>query len=48
MYLYLSSWTRLYGLVAMEVFGHMRWAMSDGRPLFETELANFVRQLSPA
>jgi AcrR family transcriptional regulator len=48
MYLYLSSWTRLYGLVAMEVFGHMRWAMSDGAPLFETELANFVRQLSPA
>jgi AcrR family transcriptional regulator len=48
MYLYLSGWTRLYGLVAMEVFGHMRWAMSDGSPLFETEVANFVRQLTPA
>jgi AcrR family transcriptional regulator len=47
-YLYLSSWTRLYGVVAMEVFGHMCWALSDVEPLFETELANFVHQLSPA
>ena len=26
-YAYLSAWTRLYGLVALEVFGHMRWAV---------------------
>jgi AcrR family transcriptional regulator len=46
-YLYLSGWTRLYGLVAMEVFGHMRWALADVESLFETELANFVYQLRP-
>jgi hypothetical protein len=38
----------LYGLVAMEVFGHLRWALSDVEPLFETELAVFARQVSPA
>jgi AcrR family transcriptional regulator len=47
-YVYLSAWTRLYGLVAMEVFGHLRWALSDVEPLFETELAVFARQVSPA
>ena len=47
-YMYLSGWTRLYGMVAMEVFGHARWALSDVEPLFDTELAVFVRQLSPA
>ena len=45
-YVYLSGWTRLYGMVAMEVFGHTRWALSDPEPLFETELAVFVDQLS--
>ncbi|HEU5110771.1 MAG TPA: TetR/AcrR family transcriptional regulator [Micromonosporaceae bacterium] len=44
-YLYLSGWTRLYGLVALEVFGHNRWALSDPEPLFETELAVFADQL---
>lgn len=45
-YFYLSAWTRLYGLVAVEVFGHLRWALSDTTALFETELADFIRQLS--
>lgn len=44
-YIYLSAWTRLYGLVAMEVFGHLQWAMDDVEPLFEVELASFVAQL---
>lgn len=39
---YLAAWARLYGLVALEVFGHMRWAMSDTSALFEVELAAFV------
>ena len=29
-YAYLSAWTRLYGLVAMEVFGHLQWAVDRG------------------
>ncbi len=45
-YAYISAWTRLYGLVAMEVFGHLQWAVTDVEPLFEVELAAFVAQLS--
>lgn len=44
-YVFLSSWTRLYGIVAMEVFGHLRWALTSMEPLFEIELAAFVAQL---
>jgi AcrR family transcriptional regulator len=44
-YIFLTGWTRLYGLVALEVFGHLRWAVTDVEPLFETELATFMRQL---
>jgi len=44
-YIYLSAWTRLYGLVAMEVFGHMQWAVDSVHPLFEVELAAFIAQL---
>jgi AcrR family transcriptional regulator len=45
-YAYLASWIRLYGVVAMEVFGHLRWAMTAVEPLFELELATFVAQMS--
>jgi len=44
-YAYLAGWTRLYGMVALEVFGHMRWAVDDMGALFELELATFVRDL---
>jgi AcrR family transcriptional regulator len=47
-YAYLSGWTRLYGLVALEVFGHLRWAVTDVEPLFEVELAAFVDQVATA
>jgi AcrR family transcriptional regulator len=43
---FLGGWTRLYGLVALEVFGHLRWAITDVEPLFEAEVAAFVRQLA--
>jgi AcrR family transcriptional regulator len=42
---FLAGWTRLYGLVAMEVFGHLRWAVTDVSPLFEAELSAFMREL---
>lgn len=41
-YAYISAWTRLYGLIAMEVFGHLQWAVTTVEPLFEIELAGFV------
>jgi len=44
-YAYLSAWIRLYGLVAMEVFGHLQWAVTEVEPLFELELATFLAQL---
>jgi AcrR family transcriptional regulator len=44
----LSCWTRLYGLVAVEAFGHQRWALADAEPLFEAELDGMVRGLRPA
>ncbi|WP_158277728.1 TetR/AcrR family transcriptional regulator [Pseudosporangium ferrugineum] len=45
-YLFVAAWTRLYGIVAMEVFGHLAWATTDVEPLFEVELARTVRQLA--
>ncbi|WP_433721489.1 TetR/AcrR family transcriptional regulator [Actinoplanes sp. CA-051413] len=45
-YLFVAAWTRLYGIVAMEVFGHLRWAMTDVEPLFEVELARTVSRLA--
>jgi hypothetical protein len=38
MYVFLSCWIRLYGMVCMEVFGHLRFALDDAQPMFEAEL----------
>lgn len=38
--LFLSCWIRLYGLVSLEVFGHLQFALSDVEPMFEAELAS--------
>jgi AcrR family transcriptional regulator len=35
---FLSCWIRLYGMVCMEVFGHLRFALDDAQPMFEAEL----------
>lgn len=37
-YVFLSCWIRLYGMVCMEVFGHLRFALIDAEPMFEAEL----------
>ncbi|NEK56979.1 TetR/AcrR family transcriptional regulator [Geodermatophilus sabuli] len=37
-HVFLSCWIRLYGLVCMEVFGHLRFALDDAGPMFEAEL----------
>jgi Tetracyclin repressor-like, C-terminal domain len=44
--LFLASWTRLYGMVAMEVFGQLQWAVTDAGPLFELELSRTVGELA--
>src|ERR1700731_4126620 len=33
-----SGWMVLYGAVAMEVFGHIRFALEDPAPMFELTL----------
>jgi len=39
LYVFLRCWSRLYGTVTLEVFGHLSWALSDTEPLFEDMLA---------
>ncbi len=37
-YLSLNYWTRLYGLICMEVFGQLHWALEDAGAYFEAQL----------
>jgi AcrR family transcriptional regulator len=37
---YLRCWVRLYGTVALEVFGHLSFALDDASPMFEYFLAD--------
>ena len=39
---FLRCWTVLYGAVAMEVFGHMRFALADPAPMFEITLGGLA------
>ncbi len=42
---FLNSWTRLYGVLAAELFGQLSWAATNTEPLFEAELAFFASQV---
>jgi AcrR family transcriptional regulator len=44
---YLSHWIRLYGSVALEVFGHLGFALTDATSMFETELRYVMVSLAP-
>jgi AcrR family transcriptional regulator len=44
-YTFLSGWARLYGLVAMEVFDQLRWALTKPEALFEAEIVQFLGQV---
>jgi AcrR family transcriptional regulator len=39
---FLRCWTVLYGAVAMEVFGHMSFALQDAAPMFELTLGDLA------
>jgi AcrR family transcriptional regulator len=46
MYAFFILWVRLYGLVALEIFGHLQFAMPEVQPFFDsaiTELASRLR-----
>ena len=45
---YLTCWVRLYGMVCMEVFGHLRFALTDVEPMFESELRSLGQLLDIA
>jgi AcrR family transcriptional regulator len=45
---FLSCWVRLYGLVAMEIFGHLKFALDDAEPMFEAELRDLAEILGIA
>jgi AcrR family transcriptional regulator len=36
---FLRCWVRLYGIVSLEVFGHLSFALDDGKPMFELMLS---------
>jgi AcrR family transcriptional regulator len=44
-HVYLTCWVRLYGMVCMEVFGHLRFALRDAEPMFESELRRLGESL---
>ncbi|MGH3661142.1 MAG: TetR/AcrR family transcriptional regulator [Micromonosporaceae bacterium] len=44
-HVFLSGWARLYGLVALEVFGHLDFALDDVEPMFQAEINQLARQL---
>jgi AcrR family transcriptional regulator len=37
---YLRCWVRLYGILSLEVFGHLSFALDDASPMFEYFLAD--------
>ena len=41
----LGCWMRLYGLVSLEVFHHLRFALTDAEPFFEAQLAEIAERL---
>ncbi len=44
-YAILQFWVRLYGQVALEVFGQFPFPVSDGAPLFESMLTDLTREV---
>jgi AcrR family transcriptional regulator len=40
--IFLEDWVRLYGTVAMEVFGHLSWAVPDGAAMFEQTMRSMA------
>jgi len=43
--LHARQWTRLYGMVTLEAFGHLQWALEDSLGLFEAMLADCAAEL---
>lgn len=48
LYVFMTCWIRLYGLLCMEVFHQLRFALSDVQPMFEECLRDLARLLGLA
>jgi len=46
--MFVTCWIRLYGVVAMEVFGHLRFCLEDAQPMFEQALEELSGMLGIA
>lgn len=44
-YLYVRAWSRLYGMVGLEAFGHLHCAMTDTVTLFESTLDDCAAEI---
>ncbi|WP_190090385.1 TetR/AcrR family transcriptional regulator [Streptomyces melanogenes] len=44
-YVFVACWARLYGAVAVEVFGHLDFALTDPGPLFEHTIGEVLTLL---
>ncbi|KIF06415.1 hypothetical protein PL81_07625 [Streptomyces sp. RSD-27] len=44
-YVFVACWARLYGAVAVEVFGHLDFALTDPEPLFDHTVADVLTAL---
>ncbi|WP_030410715.1 TetR/AcrR family transcriptional regulator [Streptomyces sp. NRRL S-1448] len=44
-YVFVSCWARLYGAVAVEVFGHLDFALTDPEPLFDHTVRDILTAL---
>ncbi|RSS42527.1 TetR/AcrR family transcriptional regulator [Streptomyces sp. WAC07061] len=44
-YVFVACWARLYGAVAVEVFGHLDFALTDPAPLFERTVGEVLTLL---
>ncbi|MGP7997205.1 MAG: TetR/AcrR family transcriptional regulator [Streptosporangiaceae bacterium] len=40
--IFLRCWVRLYGMVSLEVFGHLHFALADAEPMFEITLGELA------
>lgn len=47
-YTFVWCWSRLYGAVCLEVFGHLDWAMRDAGPLFGQVRDEIAARIAPA
>jgi AcrR family transcriptional regulator len=42
---FLRCWVRLYGMVSLEVFGHLHFALDDAEPIFEITLGELAQMV---